>query len=130
MVSWALVVGGALGVAWLSTKLLTDLGGYVSGWFSGFVDQFTSFMDGGKQYLDGWVSRTDVNWVDTLYDVSQISYFVQAFIGFIGIALATVGASVTALGLVLFGQVLKYIWIVYKARRAAQIARINSGNSW
>lgn len=103
MVSWGLVVGGALGVAWLSTSLLTDFGNYVAGWFSGFVDVFTDFMDVGKSYLDGWVARTNVEWIDTLYDVTQISYFVQALIGFIGIALATVGASVTALGVVLLG---------------------------
>lgn len=130
VVSWSLVVGGALAVAWLSTKLLTDFGSYVSGWFSGFVDQFTSFMDGGKSYLDGWVASTDVEWIDTIYRLTQVSYFVQAFIGFIGLALATVGASITSLGVVILGQVLRYIWIVYKARRAAQIARLNSGNAW
>lgn len=125
--AWGMAIALAAGTAWLSTYLLSNIVDLVCGSFTSVSTTVCNFMDTGRTYLDGWVATTGVEWIDTIYQISQISYFVDCLIGFSVFFIGVVTANLVGLGVALLGYSLRYIFIVYKARRAAQIARLNNG---
>lgn len=125
--AWSSVLIGAVGVAWLTTYIFANIVDLTTGGFSSFVDHVVAYMDKGREYLDGWVTDTDVEWIDFIYRLSEVNYFVDCLIGFGVFFVSIVSANILGLALALFGHVLRYIFILYKARRAAQIAKLNQG---